>query len=264
MSVSHLLAGPGRNDSWRVGRSDRSAARHLPLLGVLVAGALMLSACGGSPEGEPRSGSHEPSEPTSASASSPGDDGGSGEESPSASDASRGADEARDDGEGLDEPVSASSEGPARNLPVPQAPPEMAQETDDGAESAATYWVELFEYGRRSGDTEPIRDMTSDDCSKCSTQIDHIDEVFGQGAWYVNAAYEVDRVSMTVTGGEARGVVAISAPDFTVIEEDGTTHSGEGMDSARFDFGMELRDSQWVVVDWSTLVESDGAGSPEP
>lgn len=245
------------------GYASARADRRLPLLGVLVTGLLLLSACGGSTEDESTAGSQEPTESTSASASTPGGDGGSEEEAPSASDASRGADDTSDDGEGSDEPVSASSEGPARNLPVPEAPPEMARKTDDGAESAATYWVELFAYARKSGDTEPIRDMTSDDCSKCSTQIDHIDEVFSQGAWYVNATYEVDGVSMTVADGEARGSIAISAPDFTVIEEDGTTHSGEGMESARFDFGMELRESEWVVVDWSTLAESDEAGSPE-
>lgn len=224
-------------------------ARRLPLLGMLLAGALLLSACGGSPEEGAQAGAEASAGTVSATPSASGQsNGGDVEESPDAS-----AGNGEESGEPGGEYSPASSEGPAKNVPMPERPPEMSREAADGAEAAAKYWFALFEYARLSGDTEPLRAMSGDGCTKCTSDLDNIDAVYDVDGWYAEVEYTVDDAEFSVRNGRANGSVRVSSPGFRSYESDGTEHQSDGMNKSAFRFKMTYIDDQWQVSSWNTM-----------
>lgn len=240
--------------------AGRRGARRLPLLGILLAGVLVLSACGGSPEDGAQTGPNRSPEAASTSPSVSGQSNrGAADESP---DATAGNGEESDEAGG--EYVPASSDGPAKNVPMPERPPEMSRESADGAEAAVEYWWELYAYSRVSNDMGAFGAMSLDECSKCAKERARVQDVYDQGAWVVNAEYTTELVDMSLAGeGRATGISVVSSEPFTVFEDDGTEHTSEGMDGSQFTFELSFVDGEWRVADWTTTPvrgnESEGS-----
>ncbi|MDC4233990.1 DUF6318 family protein, partial [Actinomyces sp. B33] len=62
------------------------------------------------------------------------------------------------------------------------------------AEYAARHFLALMEYGWATGDTQPMRDFSTDTCTPCQDMIARIDEVYSSGDWEDSAKYTVRRI----------------------------------------------------------------------
>ena len=137
-------------------RSHRPTSSLAPLV---LAGALLLSGCGGESSGEVV-GTADPQ--ASASAST----GGAG--SPSAS--STGYEK-------------ATPEHPARNVPVPTLPEAAKEETFDGAKAFMQYWQDSMQYLVQTGDKQYAADAVSAENPGYVDLFDQFAEYYNTGQW---------------------------------------------------------------------------------
>ncbi|MGM7667190.1 DUF6318 family protein [Microbacterium sp. A93] len=145
-----------------VNRSARWAT-----VAVVASVGLLLTGCSGD-GGDDGPTSATPTASVSPSASPSGSAGGdSGSPSASAS--------------GSYEP--ATSEGPAKNVPVPEMPEAVKEPTEEGLEAAVEYWWTTNFHLRETGDPAPFATVSSDDCKLCANQIDRWVKVYGDDAW---------------------------------------------------------------------------------
>lgn len=234
--------------------AGRRGARRLPLLGAFLAGALLLSACGGSPEEEGQAGSEEPSASASAIESA---DGGSDEEAPSSDGSSQGsssessggsADEGDSDGSG--EPVPASSDGPAQNWPEPEAPGEISEKSEEGAEAALEYWWELYAYARNTGDTSPLANMSMSTCDYCKDRVEHTLGIYDQGDWWRQDEYGIGEVALVhQEDGSYKGFFVMDEGSFISYYEDSPPESNEGTEGQLWGAKFVYAEGRWVAED---------------
>ena len=159
----------------------RTPSRGLALSAALL---LTLTACnGGSPEEE---GSVSPTTTAPASASDGGSSEGSGSESEGSETAEPSGSESGDaeSTEGGGEYVPASADGPAQNVPKPQMPEAMKEETEEGAKAAVAYWWDTLYYLQQTGDAEPMLEVSSEDCNYCQRYAKGLENVYAEGHWH--------------------------------------------------------------------------------
>lgn len=219
--------------------AGRRGARRLPLLGVILAGVLLLSACGGSPEEDGQAGSEDPS----ASASEI-DDSFSGEESPSGGESS--------DGDGSGEPVPASSEGPAQNWPKPEEPDDITKKSEEGAEATLEYWWDLHAYGRNTGDLAPLAELSTSDCEFCTNRVDASLGVYDQGDWWSQEPYEIEDFGLAKQDdGVYEGGFVLNEGDFVVYHPDDDPDPVDGKEGHTWGAQLVYLDGAWRVADLS-------------
>lgn len=230
---------------------DAGRLRRLPLMGVALAGALLLSACGGSPEGDSQAG---PEEPSASASSSETDDGDSGEESSSAGEPSEGSGDDGSSEESSGEPVPASSEGPAQNVPVPEAPAQLTEESEEGAEAALKYWWELDAYTRNTGDTDPLKAISGEDCTFCINRVNRVIKTYDQGDWWKQKPHEIARVGLTNQGdGTFKGLFEINEGSFTAYYDTAEAEPVEGEEGQSWGALLKYDGEHWVVRNLSSL-----------
>ncbi|WP_087133294.1 DUF6318 family protein [Micrococcus lylae] len=186
-------------------------ARGLALTAAL---ALALTACSGGEDKEPEETvSPSTTAPASQGASSDGADeqpetGGTDESTETTPDdpddpddpdegESPDADDSDPNGEDTGEYVPASADGPAKNVPKPVMPEEMKKETPEGAKAAVQYWWDTVTYLQRTGDLEPLREVSSDECDFCHDYALDVVDHYEDGGWHTGM--EVD-VTSALTG----------------------------------------------------------------
>ncbi|HLS14410.1 MAG TPA: DUF6318 family protein [Beutenbergiaceae bacterium] len=104
------------------------------------------------------------------------------------------------DGQGPDGPDGPGTEPegepqePEEDYPAPERPAAMENNDIDGAEAAATYFLELVQYGYATGDTAELTDMSADDCSFCELIAGAVDEIYADGGRAVAEPIMVESV----------------------------------------------------------------------
>lgn len=68
-------------------------------------------------------------------------------------------------------PVAASSDGPAKNWPVPKMPAKAKKHSLDGAAAFSEYYFELIEYAAVTSESKPISILSSPECKLCQEAI---------------------------------------------------------------------------------------------
>lgn len=224
----------------------RASSRGLALSATLLLG---LTACtGGDPEEEATS-SPTTTAPVSASdgtasasegSSSEGSES-DGPESGEASDAtSSDADstEAGGSGDGGSDDggyVPASEDGPAQNVPKPQMPEEMKEETEDGAKAAVQYWWDTMTYLQRTGDAEPMKAVSADACTFCNSFAGAMNTIYSEGGWHEGSTATVtSAVVWSNEDGETTVTTTVNHEEAKQYHKDGT-EDPEGADDAHND-----------------------------
>ncbi|OFR89609.1 hypothetical protein HMPREF2863_08665 [Micrococcus sp. HMSC067E09] len=236
----------------------RAPSRGLALSAALLLG---LTACaGGDPEEEATS-SLTTTAPASASdgtdsegSSSEGSESDvpeegpaepSGPESGEASDAtSSDADstEAGGSGGGSDdgEYVPASEDGPAQNVPKPQMPEEMKEETHEGGTAAVAYWWDTLYYLQQTGDAGPMLEVSSEDCAYCHRYASELEALYAEGQWHTGSKPQV--VSSQV-GGDNPQKRALALTSLITLGE--STHFDENGGIVKEGSTPEFKDDPW-------------------
>lgn len=157
-------------------------------LALSAAAALLLTGCTGGGDGGDESPSPTAGQSTSAPVSeSPG--GGSESATPTESAT----------------PEPATSTSAAKNIPAPEMPDAMKKNDQAGLEAALEYWWETEHYLKTTGDPEPMKQVSMEDCVLCNVLMDDWPPIYEVGGWVVADPATTDDVLANVDNGGAGG-----------------------------------------------------------
>ena len=219
----------------------RVLRRHrLTQVGALGAGlVLLLTACGGGSEPAessspaPAGSSSSPAEATTASPSAES----SPTTSPSGSVGSTAAAESSGSGGAY---VPASAEGPARNVPKPEMPAVMKEETQEGAEAAVEYFWEAAYYLQQTGDSEYQESVSSPTCKFCDLQRTSMEGHYRDGGWM---KVEAVNIASMVTRPSANGYMSTLLLDMPMEE----AFASRGGKAESIGTQPALEESPWIA-----------------
>ena len=125
-----------------------------------------------------------------------------------------------------------------------------------GAEQAAKHYLALVAYGWETGDTQPMKDFATDECSPCGHMAAEIDELYAAGGWSHGVKYRVDNVLhseevTTVEGvNNTIGVIAmVSTVGSDQYENSELTQTAEHIERLTFFMQWDESVRQWHVSD---------------
>lgn len=81
--------------------------------------------------------------------------------------------------------VPGSEDGPAQHVPEPVVPDAVTAETRSGLRATLHYFWEAVDYGRKTGQTEPIEEVTHYHCENCNQIIYRWEQIYAEGSWAV-------------------------------------------------------------------------------
>lgn len=219
---------------------------RLGAVAALSVAGLLLTGCSGDGGGDGGDGPTSAASTASASpsASETADTAGAGSGSPSTAPSASPS--------GSYEP--ATSEGPAKNVPVPEMPEAMKEPTEEGLEAALEYWWDTANYLQLTGDPDPFEGMSAEDCIICRGFIDNWGEIYSSGGWSTGAEAEIlDSFFSVEDDGESATMIfqTVEGPS-SLYEQDGTEVGPEDADNSyRTDWsGSATFDSErghWVI-----------------
>ena len=235
----------------------RVLRRHrLTQVGALGAGlALLLTACGGGSEpGESSSSAPTGSSSSSAEATTPSP---SGESSPTTSPSgSAGSTAAAGSSGSGGAYVPASAEGPAQNVPKPEMPAVMKEETQEGAEAAVEYFWEMLHYAERTGDVAAFDQVYSKYCEFCSYISSSLEYIYSDGGWYSGSSPSVESKIVKPSSQGYIATILLDTESATGYLSDGSVPS-DGQVPAEDDspwiaeVSFDAASNRWIVDEMS-------------
>ena len=136
-----------------------------------VALALALTACGGQ------------SEPAESSTTSPSSAKPAVETSASTSETAGVSSSPAAKTSGSGEYVPASADGPAQNVPKPEMPAAMKEETKEGAEAAIRYFWEATYFLQQTGEPQPLQEVSGKTCKFCEQYKQSMTGLYENDGW---------------------------------------------------------------------------------
>lgn len=156
--------------------------------------------------------------------------------------------------------VAASAEGPAQNVPKPVLPDAVKDNSADGARATAEYFWQAVDYGRLTGETEHIEQVTHYVCESCNQLIYKWEQIYKDGAWATLDSETSIQIGEVQQNFDNENDEEWTAVFFKMDEpasqfyQDGVLNEGastEGGESAGWWVEMvyDEDDGQWVI-DW--------------
>ena len=122
----------------------------------------------------------------------------------------------------------ASGAGPGANVELPVLPEAARQETRDGLLAFAEHWFELVDYTYQTGDTAPLKAVTTPEFDVCGGMYGRIPETYANGGWVEGGLVEVDKLeSAFVLTPENRRQATMSVRQKVMVFRD---NSGKSVD----------------------------------
>ncbi|AXK46143.1 hypothetical protein DXU92_03100 [Brachybacterium saurashtrense] len=116
-----------------------------------------------------------------------------------------------------DRPTVDPAEQPPRpELPRPEEPAAMTEQSAEGAQATLTYLLESYDYMMSSGDTSVWEDSVDPNCQACVGFLQNTEVLAAQGGYLVGGAFEVTGTSFSGTGEPPATGTAVA--DFTQEE----------------------------------------------
>lgn len=155
-------------------------------------------------------------------------------------------------------PIPASSDGPAQNWPPPDTPEEIYQPTEEGAEALLQYWFDARHYARITGDTEPLKEVSHEDCALCRSNLDRIGEVFHNDGWFVSGRDEVvDYYYRVEDERVVSGLLALEESNFEAYWR-GELHDETNVETIdAFGFALHYDAGHWKMTELRYIDEYD-------
>lgn len=159
-----------------------------------------------------------------------------------------GSDPDPSDGGGAEteEPTAAAPDIPA---PDPADYPGMDEETPEGAEQAARYFVATMFWGFQSGDTEEFETLYSSTCGVCQDNADAINKLASAGEFWSETSLEDADISIDPSSSEYSTVIGYSVVTSPHSEPDLSSGARTEVPEMQFSFGVGLNwhNDQWTV-----------------
>jgi len=78
-------------------------------------------------------------------------------------------------------PSETPTASPSPTAVAPTLPPEAMERTAAGAEAFVRHWFEVLEYAYATGSTEPLDEISGQECESCQTFIERINDRYSSG-----------------------------------------------------------------------------------
>lgn len=179
------------------GKRDRRR-RLTGAAATLAAASVLLTGCNNTPAGDL---SPDDSPATSVTTSPVASPPGSGDGSPSSSTPST--------PEASPTPEPATSTSAAKNIPVPKMPDAVKEPTKEGMEATLVYWFEANNFLMTTGNSSPLKAVSSPDCIFCEDLITNWTGFYRDGGWAAVGPVTVD-VDLSDVEPDNRGTVIFS------------------------------------------------------
>jgi hypothetical protein len=88
------------------------------------------------------------------------------------------------------------SDGP--ELQPPASPISIGDNTPEAAEEFARYFIAVTEYAWNTGDTAPLRKISTEDCELCNGMATNVEERYRKGGWNDDLRYEVTQADSPI------------------------------------------------------------------
>lgn len=146
----------------------------------------------------------------------------------------------------------ATLEHPARNVPKPVMPEEAKQETEAGAQAFLDYYADISWYALQTGDTEPVREVTSVHCTKCNEEFGRTEQIYSSGEW-IAGGFEKSEI---LPGGffeDATGIysipVRLDSSGVKVIENKEVILQQEPFETDEgFNGNLDYKGGAWIYI----------------
>jgi hypothetical protein len=148
--------------------------------------------------------------------------------------------------------VPASSEGPAQNVPVPEMPAAAKEQTQEGLEAALEYWWAAERYLKLTGDPEPLRAISTEDCTLCKELIESWPAIYTANGWADVGETEVEVAFSSLDNSDlgGRAILLVSEAPGEVYRSDGSqveSASGDGSEDVGWGAGARYFDGRWQI-----------------
>jgi len=140
------------------------------------------------------------------------------------------------------------------DLKPPPIPPEIEEKTLEGAEAAARYYIDVFNYGYSSYDTEPIESISLPDCETCAHHVEVIRNLKDQEQTFDGGNVEADSESSFYENGDRIVVELIvrQAPS-KIVNVDGSVEKTNNAEHI----------VMWILANWQETGWKIGATDNE-
>lgn len=151
---------------------------------------------------------------------------------------------------------------------APTPPPEMTQQTSEGAQATLRYLLDGYAYMMATGDTEAWSQAVDPTCQVCVTFIATATQLHGQGGYGVGGEFTVTATSFT--GIDDPPASGVATADFTeapqlIIDDPAKEPLSQPELSGRIQARMAWDGERWRVGDLSIeepgQAASDGGGA---
>lgn len=160
--------------------------------------------------------------------------------------------------------VDPDDQPPRPELPRPEEPSGLTEQSAEGAEATLTYLLESYSYMMSSGDVSVWENSVDPECQVCSTFLDNAQVLADQGGYLVDGAFEVHSTSFEGTGEPpATGeVVADFTQEASILVDDPSLQASQLQEvSGQLVAQIAWDGDRWRVTDMSIAPEGGGAGS---
>ena len=135
--------------------------------------------------------------------------------------------------------------------PAPAKPPQLNEESAEGAAASVGYFLDLYRYAYVTGNTTELAKMSEDQCKFCQSAIDNATSLHSAGGWNDKWEQEITNIRYyeKLEGYEFNRVEA------TVSRQTITSHPGGGAatetssptENEVLDFAIRYVDGRWFI-----------------
>ena len=135
--------------------------------------------------------------------------------------------------------------------PAPAKPPQMNEETAEGAAASVHYFLDLYRYAYVTGNTTELATMSEDQCKFCRSAIDNATNLHNAGGWNDKWEQEITNIRYyeKLEGYDFNRVEA------TVRRQAITSHPGGGAaaetssptENETLDFAIHYVNGRWMI-----------------
>nr|WP_276203067.1 DUF6318 family protein [Haematomicrobium sanguinis] len=146
--------------------------------------------------------------------------------------------------------VPTSEKAPAQNVPVPMMPEAAKQQTKEGWEAFAKYYIDELNYMVETNDPSRVEALASGACDFCRVEIHFTNFVAEQNQWPVDGVYslhDMDALMALDREGNIGGNLKFSRQDYALASDRGVLGTGKGIEPSVWYLQLTPVNSGWKV-----------------
>lgn len=161
--------------------------------------------------------------------------------------------------------VDPAEQPPRPDLPRPEEPAGLTEQSAEGAQATLTYLLESYDYMMSSGDVSVWEDSTDPNCEVCVRFLGNAETLSEQGGYLVDGAFVVHSTTFEGTGEPpATGtVIADFTQEESILVDDPNLQANQLSEvTGQLIATVAWDGERWRVTDMTIAPPEDEAGVP--